>query len=668
MRIGLGLNLVGRLLASTANVSIPPLEEQFPDDGALEDTPEWEIPPSDPNPPEPGDLYVPPAGHAVAQARLITNGVAYRNENAGPQNRHVKVKLEEVTQSQGYVAALLKDSENWIGTTYDVAEGKLKLKQILDGVASAVGEAAVELAAGDYIGAAVFDGQIWIMHNGFAVSDPFAVPTELEQLRTGLIAQGPATSAWISEFNFEEISAEPEPAVTAEPAAILLGFDGVDGSTTVPDESGYDLPVFIASNAQIDTAQSKFGGSAVLFDGADDKVTIPWVPSLKLGSNDFTIEFWVRPGAGGGTTQHMAGQRVTASGANTLNWCFTLLSDKRVEFFLKNSALTTNSITSAGALSTAGTWYHLAACRSGNTLRLFIDGTQIGSNVDLSSNPNVYDYRYPITLGCMGDNQNDFSGWMDEFRFLPGVALYTAAFTPPAAPFERPDIVEPPSGADPQWANTKLLASFNGANGATSYTEESTNARSATFTGASCSLSNSIKPMHSQTCGLRVSSGRLTFADSADWAFGSGAFTVEAYVYFASLPTGHIVGQRASTGGSVGWCMTSVGGNLECFVNNGTTTTGISGAGLIAGTWQHICLERGAGGKLRAYVQGQMVASNASPVNVQDAAVALSIGACANGDLQSNFTMQDLRITKGVARYDSDSGFDPPYRGLLDGS
>ena len=46
-------------------------------------------------------------------------------------------------------------------------------------------------------------------------------------------------------------------------------------------------------SAQISTAQSKFGGSSVLFNGTTDKCVGRTSPNLNMGSGDFTVECWV---------------------------------------------------------------------------------------------------------------------------------------------------------------------------------------------------------------------------------------------------------------------------------------------------------------------------------------------------------------------------------------
>ncbi|MDI6787615.1 MAG: hypothetical protein QME51_04520, partial [Planctomycetota bacterium] len=72
----------------------------------------------------------------------------------------------------------------------------------------------------------------------------------------------------------------------------LLHFDGTDASTTFIDESGKIWTRY--GNAQIDTAQSKFGGASGLFDGAGDYITTPDHNDFNLGSGNFTVDLRVR--------------------------------------------------------------------------------------------------------------------------------------------------------------------------------------------------------------------------------------------------------------------------------------------------------------------------------------------------------------------------------------
>jgi hypothetical protein len=80
-------------------------------------------------------------------------------------------------------------------------------------------------------------------------------------------------------------SAETDPSFASVSA--LLHFDGSDGSTTFTDVTG---TIWTANgNAQIDTAQSVFGGASGLFDGTGDFITTPDATKFSLSNADFCI-------------------------------------------------------------------------------------------------------------------------------------------------------------------------------------------------------------------------------------------------------------------------------------------------------------------------------------------------------------------------------------------
>src|SRR3990167_8969973 len=73
---------------------------------------------------------------------------------------------------------------------------------------------------------------------------------------------------------------------------LLLHGDGSDASTTITDEIG--KTVTAVGNAQLDTAQKKFGTASILLDGTGDYATVPDSDDWNFGAGDFTIDFWVR--------------------------------------------------------------------------------------------------------------------------------------------------------------------------------------------------------------------------------------------------------------------------------------------------------------------------------------------------------------------------------------
>ena len=55
--------------------------------------------------------------------------------------------------------------------------------------------------------------------------------------------------------------------------SLLMHFNGTNGSTTMTDNSKNNFAVTAVGNAQLSTAQSKFGGSSLLLDGTGDYLT-----------------------------------------------------------------------------------------------------------------------------------------------------------------------------------------------------------------------------------------------------------------------------------------------------------------------------------------------------------------------------------------------------------
>lgn len=201
----------------------------------------------------------------------------------------------------------------------------------------------------------------------------------------------------------------------------LLHMNGTDGSTTFTDERGH---VFTAvGDAQIDTAQSKFGGASGLFDGTGDYVTSDASADFGMGAGDYTIEGWVRQGAVTGDRalcdSRIGGEGVALYGAN--------VSAGRKLVLANNSAIIA---TSTGTIP-VDTWTHVAIARASGTVKGFIGGAQEFSVSDsrvLAASPQ-------IRFGANNSAGQLYVGHLDEWRITVGVARYTATFTPPAAPF-----------------------------------------------------------------------------------------------------------------------------------------------------------------------------------------------------------------------------------------
>jgi hypothetical protein len=224
--------------------------------------------------------------------------------------------------------------------------------------------------------------------------------------------------------------------------AALLHFDGTNGSTVITDNSKNNVTFTVNGNSQISTAQSKFGGASILFDGTGDYLTTPNNSLFDLSSSDFTIEFWfntntLTPSGGGsaGYANILGKQNWNGSaGAGWGVWQF----NQTIVFFWPTSAL--NSISTGNVITAINTWYHIAVVRSGtatNNTKIYINGVQQAQGTSSSTNSTS-----ALTIGGTNptsgwDNTYYAAGYIDELRITNGYARYTGNFTPSTTAFSN---------------------------------------------------------------------------------------------------------------------------------------------------------------------------------------------------------------------------------------
>jgi hypothetical protein len=218
-----------------------------------------------------------------------------------------------------------------------------------------------------------------------------------------------------------------------DPTSLLLNFDGSNGSTTFTDDSGWGHAVTANGGAAISTTESKFGGSSGYFDGTGDYLTVPYAQDWNLAAVDFTIESWIRTSDTSSAYPSFVGRW---QGTGEANWDFRHRSVDigNVVVFVYSVDGTNPVIVQTNVSVTDGEWHHVAACRSGSSLRLFVDGVlsathSIGNSV-ISNNSNV-----PLYVGYDPFGSSYFNGYIDSLRITKGQARYTAAFTPPQRDF-----------------------------------------------------------------------------------------------------------------------------------------------------------------------------------------------------------------------------------------
>jgi len=230
-------------------------------------------------------------------------------------------------------------------------------------------------------------------------------------------------------LNTETLGGVPDPQTE-----FLLHCNGADASTNFPD-AGDQARTFTARlNAQVDTAQSKFGGASMLLAGGDDRVDTPDHADFTIGSGDFTFDCWIRI-ADTGIRRQLAGQSNAAGDATSISLYVEKQANDRMRAFICVGAATIQVIGTTALVT--GQFYHLAIVIASGVLKLFLNGVQEGGNVSVGGSVN--DATSVWTIGRAGDLDNaavnTWNGWVDEVRLSIGVARWTSNFTPPTAAY-----------------------------------------------------------------------------------------------------------------------------------------------------------------------------------------------------------------------------------------
>ena len=212
---------------------------------------------------------------------------------------------------------------------------------------------------------------------------------------------------------------------------LLLHFDGADGSTTFTDSAWAQAAHTVTpnGNAQLDTAQSKFGGASLLLDGSGDYLSLDGSSDFAFGTGDFTIDCWIwRDGGTGGNEEFYDSRGVGDAGTNSP--VIYVSSDGKLHWFANGNLIDSTTTVSTGA------WHHVAVARSGTNTKLFLDGVQEGSTLSSDTRNYLNAANRPlIGVAGPGPGGNDWKGWIDELRVSKGTARWTANFTPPGSAY-----------------------------------------------------------------------------------------------------------------------------------------------------------------------------------------------------------------------------------------
>jgi len=177
---------------------------------------------------------------------------------------------------------------------------------------------------------------------------------------------------------------------------------------------------------------------SVDMDGTGDYLSLAQSSDFDMGTGDYTIECWFKKdsmstGTGLWTMHnYTSGQEVFVQ------------TDGKIGIYSAGSYIIQSGLKAIHA----GQWYHVAVARQSGTVRLFVDGTLIGSASQTGAMPTT---NGPFYIGVENSGSNihqNLNGLISNVRVVKGTAVYTSSFRP---------LTEPLTNI----TNTKLLCCNN---------------------------------------------------------------------------------------------------------------------------------------------------------------------------------------------------------------
>jgi hypothetical protein len=397
----------------------------------------------------------------------------------------------------------------------------------------------------------------------------------------------------------------------------------VNGNAKPVIQNPFTDTVSTASNYSANTF-----GNSVYFDGTADYLNVTPATALAFGTSDFTVEAWAYlPNVtsqqsivylNGNTSGYAALNLQVQSGALNL-W----MSSTGSAWSLQQGTI--------GSIS-ANTWTHIAVTKSSTTMKVYINGTQAGTNYSVASS-----LMATYTLNQIGVYNNSsylLTGYLSNLRVVMGTALYTGPFIPSGQPL-------------PVTSNTTLLlASTVGP----STTDATRNHNIETF-GTARQVANNSPYYDTYSAYFDGTGDYLTFgANQANLGLGTGDFTFEFWFYATTIPSTEVDFFESQTTGSFRILKRASSSGLSYDWYGGTAYLIKSDATITTNEWHHVAVSR-TSGTVSVYYDGTRVINQADSTSGVTPTANYGVGGRASGANYFTGNISNMRLIKGTGLY-----------------
>jgi len=387
-----------------------------------------------------------------------------------------------------------------------------------------------------------------------------------------------------------------------------------------------------------------YGGSGY-FGGTGNYLTASAVV-IPITSTTFTIECWIYPTATPtGNVPAVMGSMSPTTSSNDIS--FGIGSSNRVQLYWYDGGVRSCSGNTTVPLST---WTHLAASVNSNSITLYVNGvSQTLTGTTTLTNRNVATGTF--TFGQNFGSTHYYTGYISNARVVNGVAVYTGTFTPPTlAPLTTAGSTSAASYPSTTNVNTSFAASST--NILTNYTNAGiydAAVQNNEVTVGSAQTSITQYKWSPTSMRFNGTTDYLTMPVSPGLSFGIGNFTIEAWIYNTS---------SASTSKNI---FSNWGGGAESYqfylrtnnrlvwqVNN-QNSPDTAALAVPVDTWTHVAWTR-SGNTAYLHING-VLQDTTSLTNSANGGEIPRVGAGQAATQLFPGYIQDLRVTKGIARY-----------------
>lgn len=392
------------------------------------------------------------------------------------------------------------------------------------------------------------------------------------------------------------------------------------------DNSGNNLSVTVGAGTPSVQAFSPFlpttaydtavvGGSGY-FDGSGDYLSSSGSINWSTHTN-ITINLWVYPTnlTGSSTTlQAFVGTSHAQNDGYTVVYTY---NDGKFAVGING----TNEIASAAGVIKANTWSYLSVVKSGSTTTLYVNGTSVATNTTgVWSNNSA-------TVYVGNTNTQLYTGYMSGLSIVLGTAT-----APSGVPTSPPTNI----------TNTNTLLNFTNAG---------------IYDSASKNVLETVGNAQVSTTQAKWGTTSMYFDGTGDYLkipnnnllqFGTADFTFEAWIYPTNLQSSKAGEQSIIDTNAF---LISVWNNNVHLAQPGVADLAdFASSGITNNTWAHLVISR-SGTSLKCFVNGTQAGSTLTNSSNFTSTGSIFIGSFAAPSNYYTGYMDDMRITKGYARY-----------------